>query len=177
MVCDLPHTEVFDYYEAVDGRKMDFRLIYRGSLPAEGSGGSRTKEKQMLRKHFHKQLRELWKQHPDLRSQAESRFYKANVGQEDEQILYVDKHDRAAKATDVKTWVEHIADDHQRCGGRFVPLISERGGFTCALDILFLRRDNPGHLIASGGDIDNRIKVLFEGLKMPSTVTELVGCP
>ena len=82
-----------------------------------------------------------------------------------------------AKATDVKTWIEHIADDHQRCGGRFVPLISKRGGFTCALDILFLRRDNPGYVISSGGDIDNRIKVLFDGLRMPSVVTELGGLP
>jgi len=76
-----------------------------------------------------------------------------------------------------KTWVEHVADDHQRCGGRFVPLVSKSGGFTCSLEILFLRRDNPGHLIASGGDIDNRIKVLFDGLRMPDTVAELGGLP
>jgi len=45
------------------------------------------------------------------------------------------------------------------------------------LEILFLRRDNPGYLIASGGDIDNRIKVLFDGLRMPNTVAELGGIP
>lgn len=38
----------------------------------------------------------------------------------------------------------------------------------CSLDILFLRRDEPGSLIESGGDIDNRIKVLFDALRMPT---------
>jgi len=40
-----------------------------------------------------------------------------------------------------------------------------------------MRRDNPGHLISSGGDIDNRIKVLFDGLRMPHTVAELGALP
>ena len=69
------------------------------------------------------------------------------------------------EAPNVKTWIEHIADDHERCGGRFVPLVSKAGGFTCALEILFLRRDNPGHIISSGGDIDNRMKVYLMVLK------------
>jgi hypothetical protein len=38
---------------------------------------------------------------------------------------------------------------------------------------VFLRRDNPGSLITHGGDIDNRIKVMFDGLKMPKQVKEL----
>ena len=80
-----------------------------------------------------------------------------------------------SNAPHAKTWVEHIADDHTKCGYRFVPLISTTGGFTCSLDILFLRRDNPGNLITDGGDIDNRIKTLFDGLKMPTTIPELGG--
>jgi hypothetical protein len=35
------------------------------------------------------------------------------------------------------------------------------------LDILFLRRDSPGGLVENGGDLDNRIKVLFDSLKVP----------
>ncbi len=74
-----------------------------------------------------------------------------------------------------KTWVEHIADDHQKFGGRFVPLVSKAGGFTCTLDILFLRRDNPGNIIKHGGDIDNRLKVLLDGLRMPDSPEEMGG--
>src|ERR1019366_1365691 len=133
----------------------------------------------------HKQIRELWKQHPNLQEQSESLFYITTMpsyrggwpGPDVRQIVPVSPQSPASKATNVKTWIEHIADDHQRCGGRFVPLVSKTGGFTCSLDILFLRRDNPGYLIASGGDIDNRIKVLLDGLRMPETVSDLGGLP
>jgi hypothetical protein len=165
---------------------MDFRLIYKGPLPAEAASGDRAKgkrigrakEKHLLRKQFHKQLRELWRQHPDLRQQSESRFVILEPSADPVIISEI----RPAVGTlsahpSAKTWVEHIANDHRKCGGRFVPLVSKAGGFTCSLEILFLRRDNPGHLIASGGDIDNRIKVLFDGLRMPDTVAELGGIP
>src|ERR1700687_822862 len=45
----------------------------------------------------------------------------------------------------------------------------------CSLDILFLRRDGPGSLVRSGGDIDNRLKVLFDALRMPQTPDEVCG--
>jgi hypothetical protein len=45
----------------------------------------------------------------------------------------------------------------------------------CSLDVIFLRRDEPGNLIQGGGDIDNRIKVLFDALRMPQSVEELAG--
>ncbi len=150
---------------------MEFRLIYKGKLPAEGRAGGRAEEKQLLRKEFHKQLRELWQQHPDLRRQAEGKFMKvSHLGITEYIPDYTDNPNN-------KTWVESIADEYQRCGGRFVPLIREAGRFTCSLEILFLRRDNPGGLIHSGGDIDNRIKVLFDGLKMPQIVADLGGLP
>jgi len=45
------------------------------------------------------------------------------------------------------------------------------------VDILFLRRDNPGGLIKTGGDIDNRIKVLFDGLRMPDNHNQVPEPP
>jgi hypothetical protein len=50
---------------------------------------------------------------------------------------------------------------------RFLPLITKTNGLACKLDILFLRRDNPGNLIRSGGDLDNRIKTLWDALGVP----------
>src|ERR1700687_3316817 len=207
---DLPSIQVFNYYEPEDpdgsgGRRVEFRLIYQGSLPSEkcedklvvGSGGyGRAKDKHRLRKHFHLQLRELWKEHPDLRAQAEQRFVVlttpsnqvSDPGPNVQRILRATGPIEGApnarsidmiyptSTAGAKTWLEHIADSHIRCNGnRFVPLISEAGGFTCDLKILFLRRDNPGGLINNLGDIDNRIKVLFDGLRMPVEVKELGG--
>ena len=43
----------------------------------------------------------------------------------------------------------------------------------CDLDILFLRQGEPGRLILPGGDIDNRIKTLLDGLRMPNSANEI----
>jgi hypothetical protein len=58
-----------------------------------------------------------------------------------------------------------------------VPLVNQESDFTCSLQILFLRRGHPGDLIASGGDIDNRIKVLLDGLTLPDVTSDLDGLP
>jgi hypothetical protein len=175
----LPKTQTFNYYEPEPSEnQVEFRLIYKGSLPAEGQDGhdpsnrrARAPEKQRIRKQLHLQLRELWNQHPELRIWKEA-VYEAIPGGIATQIRSV------VPGFHTKTWLEHIADSYVACdGNRFVPLIREASGFTCSLDILFLRRDNPGSLIQSGGDIDNRIKVLLDGLKMPRVSAELGGLP
>lgn len=173
----LPATRVFNFYEQDEGEAMEFRLVYGGPLPPERWNDAprnerpvgRAKDKHRLRKHFHHQLRELWKQDPMLRQMAES-WYVVRPGQAINRFTLANPDFPGAK-----NFIEHTADDHARCNGRFVPLISTAGGFSCALDILFLRRDVPGNLIANGGDIDSRIKVLLDGLRMPGTVNELGG--
>ena len=35
--------------------------------------------------------------------------------------------------------------------------------------------DGPGSIVKSGGDIDNRLKVLFDALRMPQTCDEVCG--
>lgn len=164
---------------------MEFRLFYKGTLPAEkckdtagpGSGAvGRARDKHRLRKYFHPQLRELWKQDPGLHEQAES-YFRIHVtpankvdypGPGVRQIVPVMRGEPLAKR-----YIDHIADAHVYCGNRFVPLVSESGGFTCSLDILFLRRQAPG--FGEKGDIDNRIKVLFDGLRVPKKKAELGG--
>jgi len=130
---------------------MQFRLIYQGKLPAAG-GSSRNKEKHAIRQVLHKQLAQLWKCQPIL-----SRYLIEDI-------------------TNKRSGVEMMADKFERCGFRFLPLMHDYfGSLACALDILFLRRDQPGDLIKYGGDIDNRIKVFFDALRMPQEDQELDG--
>lgn len=171
-------SQIYNFQEADEGEEMEFHLLYQGPLRAESRSSSgphgRATDKQCLRKHFHPQLRELWQLDPELRNQADrivGRREKPGGGFE-----YFPES-LAASPEQTKPFLDWIADDYQRCNGRFIPLVSEAGGFTCSLDILFLRRDNPGSLIQSGGDIDNRIKVLLDGLRMPKSVPELGGIP
>lgn len=55
-----------------------------------------------------------------------------------------------------------------------LPIVRQEIDLVCDLDILFLRRDKPGDLI-SGGDLDNRIKVLFDSLRVPQDDNEVRG--
>ena len=72
----------------------------------------------------------------------------------------------------------NVGNQHARNGYEFIPLIGRSfGASACALDILFLRRDHPGNLIKSDGDIDNRMKVLFDALRMPQNSSEVCGPP
>jgi hypothetical protein len=143
------HSDVFNYSgwpTVVEGQaEVDFHLIYQGRLPAAGQSSTRAREKQDIRKVFHRQLMTLWGTQPFL-----SWF----------------KNDASS---------ERLPDRYARCGFRFLPLISQWFTAACALDILFLRRDGPGSLVRSGGDIDNRIKVLFDALRMPQTCDEVCG--
>ena len=133
-------TDTYNFYEAgnEEGHNVEFRLVYKGSLPAHGS--EVRKYKHMVRTALHPQLKELWHQH---------RFLQINL--------------------------DYFARNYQRCGFQFVPLINRDQGKSCVLDILFLRRDSPGNLVKSGGDIDNRIKILFDGLRIPQTCDEVSG--
>lgn len=128
---------------------MEFHLVYQGKLPAAGQSNTRSREKHEIRKVFHKQLAQLWRTQPFL-----LQFARGQV-------------------SDTKP--HPLADRYARCGYRFMPLVSEWFMVACALDILFLRRDGPGALVRSGGDIDNRLKVLFDALRMPQTCDEVGG--
>lgn len=121
---------------------MEFRLHYRGPLKANGSPAA----KHALRKHFHRQLAELWNQlpltdHNELRSLAN---LPGNI------YLAEKKH-----------------------GFVFVPLVSERIHLAAHLRILFLRPETPGRVVSGGGDLDNRMKTLLDALKVPHEPTAL----
>lgn len=132
---------------------VEFRLIYRGPLPAQGagSGGSRIADKHSIRRQIHAQMRELWRGHSVL----------GHLVQGDKVLL------------------QHIdpRSKFERFGYLFLPLITKARGIACSIEILFLRRDNPGNLVTSGGDIDNRVKVLFDALRIPHYEDEVKGFP
>jgi hypothetical protein len=163
---------------ADEGTEVQFRLIYRGRLPAASfsGGGTRRKEKHDIRRALHPQLRSLWYSNPVLKRIIDPPppYFSGPVSDEDKQRV-IDAHNKTP------TRAAMLADSFARCGYRFLPLLS--CGFygapilACSLDILFLRRDEPGALIHSGGDIDNRIKTLFDALRVPQDCNEIRDFP
>lgn len=159
---DLPAVQCwqFDQWDG-EGESVEFRLVYAGRLPAQTQAKTRRKDKHHVRQMLHPQLAELWRVNPVLHRIGEQIY---NFRDRDP-----DKFPR--------TVLQELPDQYARCGYRFLPLIGKWFNLSCSIDILFLRRDAPGGLVRSGGDIDNRIKVLLDGLKMPSTCDEVVGSP
>ena len=58
-------------------------------------------------------------------------------------------------------------------GFTFAPLVCADMRAVVELDIQLLWPQAPGSIITSGGDIDNRLKTLFDALKLPSEPTAL----
>jgi hypothetical protein len=147
---------IFDSWPGIeDATQMEFRLVYQGRLPAASRSETRNEDKHRIRQSLHPQLRELWKADRRLRCYLE---------------------DRESDQPGARLFVDIFADEYARCGYRFLPLIGSRAGDDCcALHILFLRRDQPGNLVTSGGDIDNRIKVLLDALRMPAGMSRSWG--
>jgi hypothetical protein len=54
-------------------------------------------------------------------------------------------------------------------GITFIPVVYEGLFLVARIDILFLRPEDPGRVITRGGDLDNRIKTLFDGLRVPKS--------
>lgn len=128
--------------------RLKFRLIYEGQLSASGG----PQQKHAIRKVLHKQLAYLWSVNPALKEMKTE----ARIGAR-------------------KSAMDELAERFNRCGFRFVPLVNDDYHLICSLDILFLRRDEPGNVILKGGDIDNRIKTLFDALRVPEDGKELGG--
>jgi hypothetical protein len=114
-----------------------FTLVYQGVLPASGS----PLEKQRIREDLHAQLKELWTLDP---LEARKRFLEP-------------------ESTEPLSFSILI----ERYGHVWAPLVCEKLSLRAHIDIRMLRPERPGGIVTSGGDIDNRLKTLFDALSMP----------
>jgi hypothetical protein len=103
-----------------------------------------------IRRYFHEQLRELWKLDARL----------ARLGSTTKTT-----HDNSTGKSTTVSGLDEITEKYDS-GIEWIPLVSERAGIACGLNILFLRREPKGGIIQSG-DLDNRINTLFDALRIP----------
>lgn len=159
----LPAVDVYRYAEPekVEGTKLEFRLVYKGMLPAEKSR-PRVDDKRRIRGEFHYQLGRLWFYSDPQRARGGLDVPFGSEGFGNQLVEIANRHKVVSKSN-------HIH--------KFVPLIGEGNAVSCALDILFLRRDDPGGVVRWGGDLDNRMKVLFDALRKPQNPEELEDVP
>lgn len=127
--------------------EMEFRLTYAGDLFARRSPNSnRSLHVHDIRKKFHEQLKRLWNKHP------------------------VFEQDDSGGSILLESSVSSIGETFD-CGGfKWQPIVTKRNGLMCELDILMLREGRLGRVQI---DIDNRLKTIFDALRMARNPQEL----
>jgi len=147
---------------------MRFTLIYNGKLPPQKGKKGTTKEKWDIRHKIHPQLLELWQKSQTLKDvKVASKI--PPVGQAfNMQFSHHDDSYQFREAPNDRDLYEPL----EIKGQKFIPLIRKSMALICDLDILFLRKEEPGAII-SQGDPDNRIKTLIDGLRMPQCPDEM----
>lgn len=130
---------------------MNFRLTYSGPLKAAGQSETRRLEKHEMRLAFAAQLSELFKS--------------------DELLL----KPFSMSGAEYGEMVADLAQKYRRGEYSFWPIVRESMHMVCDLHILLLRRGKPGRAVSRDGDLDNRIKVLFDVLRVPADENEIRG--
>jgi hypothetical protein len=158
----LPYTEIIetDGRGPIEGKGIvEFRLLYQGRLSANGN----VADKFEIRRQFHPQLRQLCSEHYELRSQF------IMWGHIEAQQVCGESYTREQA---FEFGVKRMADTELN-GFRFMALSRNDWHLRCSLDVLFLRREKPGRIFMKHGDIDNRLKTLFDALRMPHNGQEI----
>ena len=96
-----------------------------------------------LRRHFHPQLKKLWQQKP--------------LSEAPEFLT------PGSDACFLKTLGPFT----------YVPLVSAHMDSVAELSVTLLRPEAPGNLLTHSGDIDNRLKTLFDSLSMPAHLNQV----
>lgn len=123
---------------------MEFTLFYQGDLRSNGD----PLHKQQIREALHPQLKRLWSLDPLSDS-----------------IGYV-AYPPSGNPSEISL-IETLN------GFAFAPLISAKLALAAQVTITMLRPEKPGQLIQQSGDIDNRLKTLFDALSVPPHVGQL----
>jgi hypothetical protein len=158
---------------------MRFHLVYRGPLRASANN-SKTADVTKVREYFHPQLVNLWNTHNALKVLAAEGAMQTG-GDVHSVIIGADGIPRKL------TPRELVVQGHPSftdcippllVGDRsYLPLVRESLHLACELEILFLRQQDPGALLDQGGDIDGRIKLLLDALRMPDKQEQDIAPP
>lgn len=138
---------------------MRFTLTYSGDeLRTSGSSrsGGRNPEKQALRAHFHPQLLKVWDRHFSYR-QVNRTILSAPVK----------RHDRWEAPGPERTSLASLLFRHRIRDSSFIPLLTPNMEVHCHIALQLGRPVKFGTIFA-GGDLDGRLKTLFDALAVPA---------
>ncbi|MGJ0505647.1 MAG: hypothetical protein ACR652_00645 [Methylocystis sp.] len=152
---------------------MRFYLVYHGRLPASGNK-PKPEYVRDIRDQFSKQLKFLWENDASLKRLRQTAVVKKKPHE------YLDGPDspfateRDFNAYPIEEHEVDLCEPLQQNGRTYIPLVRSSLDLNCHLDIHFLRQEDPGCLVLKGGDLDNRIKTLFDALRKPDRDVDAV---
>jgi hypothetical protein len=135
-------------------------LTYRGDIWRSAGGGGRVSEKQMLRYHFNSQLRKVWESHNVLREVPRGALQQPVVKGTD--------YDVPRPIPTTNPPLAGFLFRRQLRGLWFIPMITMPMEAHCHLTLKIGRPMKPRHVIFDGGDLDGRLKTLFDALAVPT---------
>ena len=155
---------------------MKFTLIYDGELPAGDKKRARYASK--IRNILHPQMRDLWDNHVLMRQPRHTaRFYKRPTAMNIRR-LPTESPDYTEEPKPVDdSMVDCTAPISIPNSGRFLPIVRKSLYVACAIDLLFLRHEEPQRLFEGSGDLDNRLKCFFDALTIPNKEQSEAGEP
>ncbi len=147
---------------------MEFTLIYDGPLPPGVK--KRAEYAAKIRNVLHHQMRDLWDNHVLLRELThEARVYEQRLADLALKISEPTLPDYREPPPPLKPGqIDLCAPIRIENSGSFLPIVRQSLYLTCAVDILFLRHEEPWRLFEQSGDIDNRLKCFFDALSIPN---------
>ena len=148
---------------------MKFTLTYDGELRANDD----YRRKWEIRKQLHPQLEELWRVNSSLKALLRQHRY---VPADSSYLIYEIHHTRDAglKPVEPSPGSMDLLAPIQRGDRKFSPLVRNSLALKCGIKILFLRKEEPGR-VYQGGDLDNRLKTLFDALSVSNSQQVVIG--
>jgi len=154
---------------------MKFTLTYQGPLLAASNNATRAKEKWEIRKALRPQLVKLWQTHPVLMGFGIKAHVPLSSGisaPSGNVAVTFSTTSGTPPATNAPLTTPMLVR-----GQSFLPIVRESMGLACGLNVIFLRQEDPGSAVKQGGDLDNRLKTLFDGLRVPNDSDLDAGWP
>lgn len=143
------------------GDAMQFRLTYEGSLLGASRHSTRAEHKHDVRMKLNPQLQRLWQVNGWLLELGRLRFPDFSSAISGDVL-------RDHAWSSCPTYIELLSATYQCHDRNWAPLVADNMGLTCSVDILFLRAGSRGGVL-NVGDIDGRLKTLFDALAIPKS--------
>ena len=144
------------------GDAVEIHLNFRGAIPSGANrGGGRVEAKDTMREAFSEQLSELAKHEPRLMSEVMASH--DAVFRRQELVPAIPGSQPAGPIPGVEFH-----------GRLFSAIVSAERKLVCHLDITLLRRGAPGGIVHLG-DLDNRLKTIFDALRVPRNENEAIA--